>query len=43
LKAKLPADGGVKELEAGTELPAPTVTVNVEVRVPVQAPLLKIE
>jgi len=41
LKAKLPADGGVRELDAGTELPAPTVTVEEEIGLPVHAALLK--
>jgi hypothetical protein len=41
LNAKEPAEAGVTELEAGAELPEPTVTVDVEVGEPVQAPLLK--
>jgi hypothetical protein len=41
LKVKEPRDEGVTELDAGTELLAPTVTVEVEVGVPVHAALLK--
>ena len=41
MNAKLPADGGVTDEDAGTAFAAPTVTVDVDVGVPVQAPLLK--
>jgi len=41
LNAKLPAEEGVTELEIGTELPAPTVTVEIEVGGPPQTPLVK--
>ncbi len=41
LNANDPAEAGVTEDETGTELPAPTVTVEVEVAGAVQAPLLK--
>ncbi len=41
LNAKLPADGEVTDADAGTELPAPTVAVDVEAGLPVQTPLLK--
>ena len=37
----MPADDGVTELDAGTELAAPMVTVEVDVGVPVHVPLLK--
>ena len=43
MKAKLPAEPGVTEAEAGTELAEPTVTVDADVGVPVQRPLLKKE
>ena len=41
LNAKAPADGGSTEIEPGTELPAPTVTVDEEIVVPLQDPLPK--
>jgi len=41
LKAKDPADGGTTELDTGTELPEPTVTVDEEVGVPIQDALPK--
>jgi hypothetical protein len=41
LNANDPAEAGVTELEAGTELPEATFDVEVEVGVPVHAPLLK--
>jgi hypothetical protein len=37
----MPAEAGVTDAEAGTELPAPRVIVDVEVEVPVQDALLK--
>ncbi len=41
MNAKLPAAGGVTELDAGTESPALIVTLELEIGVPVQALLLK--
>jgi hypothetical protein len=41
LNAKLPAEGGLTELDAGTELLAPTATVDVELGEPPQTLLLK--
>jgi hypothetical protein len=41
LNAKDPADAGVTEAEGGTELPEPTVTIEIDAGVPVQRPLLK--
>jgi len=41
LKANEPADAGVTEEETGTELAAPTVTVELDVAGAVHAPLLK--
>jgi len=43
LNEKELADGGVTDEEVGTALTEPTVTVEVEVGVPVHAPLLKKE
>ena len=41
LKADDPAEAGVTDADTGTELPAPTVTVEVLVAGAVHAPLLK--
>jgi hypothetical protein len=41
LNAKLPADPGVTELEARTEFAEPTATMDDDVGIPVQKPLLK--
>jgi hypothetical protein len=41
LNAKLPAEDGVTVLEGGTELPAPTPTVEVEAGAPPQTLLVK--
>jgi hypothetical protein len=43
LNAKVPAEAGVTDAEAGTEFPAPRVMVDVEVEVPVQDALVKNE
>ena len=41
LKANVPAEAGVTELETGIELPAPTVTVEVETGEPPQTLFVK--
>ena len=41
LNAKEPAEGGAIGLEEGTELPAPTVTIDEEIGVPKQDALPK--